>query len=241
MAANAHVYASFNQPLAVMNNNINGTLNLYEAIRLLELDPMIILCGTSEIYGDVAPENTPIKETYPPQPTNPYSVSKLTQEKIALCYYYCYNVKTIITRAFTYINPRRKDLFSSNFARQIVDIERGKLGVLLHGNLNSVRAITDVRDIAEAYWKAAIECDAGEAYNIGSSVPIGVEDVLNLLIDKARVNIPTALDKTLLRPKDVTLQVPDISKFVAKTGWSPKYSIDESIDFLLAHYRNENG
>lgn len=45
-------------------------------------------------------------------------------------------------------------------------------------------------------------------------------------------------DPKLLRPVDVTLQIPDVSKFENKTGWKPKYTLDDSVEFLLNYYRN---
>ncbi len=239
LAANARVYSCFNQPLAVMNNNITGTLNLYEAIKLIDLDPKIVFCSTSECYGQVKPEDTPIKETHPLNPVNIYAVSKLAQEKTALSYWYCYKIKSVITRAFTYINPKRKDIYSSSFARQVVAIERGQQDYVSHGNLDSIRTIVDVRDIAEAYWLSSQMCEFGDVYNIGGGTTLSVGEFLEKLIAKAKCHIKCVQDPALIRPKDVTLQIPDVTKFTNQTGWKPRYTIDESVDFLLDYYRNE--
>ncbi len=240
LASNANVKLSFTTPISVFNNNVNGTLNLLEALRILNQKPLIQFCGTSEIYGQVKEDEIPIKESQSIDPVNVYAISKLTQEKLVKSYFRSYDIPCVITRAFGYINPRRPDIFSSAFAKQIVDIERGKQDVLYHGNLDSVRTLLDVRDIVEAYWVAALECDLGEAYNIGSIVPIRVGDFLEELKKQANCKIVSKENPDLLRPVDVTLQIPDVSKFVNKTGFVPKYSSEDSVKLLLDYYRSQS-
>ena len=76
-------------------------------------------------------------------------------------------MKIIRTRMFAYLNPRRTDLFATSFARQVARIEAGLQQELVHGNLDSIRTIIDVRDAMEAYWLAALHGVPGEAYKIG--------------------------------------------------------------------------
>lgn len=239
LASNANVKLSFNSPSSILNNNVNGTLNLLEALRILNLKPLLQFCGTSEVYGQVNKDEIPINENQRIDPINVYAISKLTQEKLVKSYYLSYGIPIVITRAFGYINPRRPDIFSSAFAKQIVDIERGLKKQITHGNLESIRTLLDVRDICEAYWIAANECEIGEAYNIGSETPVKVGDFLDLLISKSSKNIKTYEDPNLIRPVDVTLQIPNVSKFKNKTNFIPKYTLDQSTEFLLNHYRNQ--
>lgn len=239
LASNANVKLSFTTPISVFNNNVNGTLNLLEALRILNQKPMIQFCGTSEVYGQVRPDEIPIKESQSIDPVNVYAISKLTQEKLVKSYYKSYNIPCVITRSFGYINPRRPDIFSSAFAKQIVDIENGKQDILYHGNLDSVRTLLDVRDIVEAYWVSAEKCDLGEAYNIGSTVPVRVGYFLEELKKQAKCKIVSKEDPNLLRPVDVTLQIPSVDKFYEKTNWKPKYTLEDSVKLLLDYYRNQ--
>jgi GDP-4-dehydro-6-deoxy-D-mannose reductase len=239
LASYANVRASFITPHTVLSNNILGTSNLFDAVRLAKLDPIIQVCSTSEVYGQVDPKDVPIKEDAPIQPVNPYAVSKAAQDMLGFCYFKSYGMRIIRTRMFTYINPRRDDLFATSFARQIAWIERGLQKELLHGNLDSVRTIIDVRDGMRAYWDSIMYCQFGETYNIGGIIPVTVGEVLNRLIAMSKTKIPLRLDPQLLRPIDVTFQVPCIDKFVQETGWKPKYSLDESLAFLLSHWRVE--
>ena len=239
LAAQSHVKISFDQPIYTANATGLGTLNLLEALRILNQKPMIQFCGTSEVYGQVREDEIPIKETQSIDPVNVYAISKLTQEKLVKSYMRSYDIPCVITRAFGYINPRRPDIFSSAFAKQIVDIERGKQDILFHGNLDSVRTLLDVRDVVDAYWVAAEKCDVGEAYNIGSTVPVRVGDFLEELKKQANCKIVSKEDPNLLRPVDVTLQIPSVDKFYQKTNWTPKYNLEDSVKLLLDFYRNQ--
>ncbi len=237
LAAHANVRASFVTPQAVLSNNILGTGNLFEAVRIAELDPLIQLCSTSEVYGQVDPKDVPIREEAPMRPASPYAVSKVAQDMLGYTYFVAYKMRIIRTRMFAYLNPRRTDLFATSFARQIARIEAGLQKELAHGNLESVRTIVDVRDAMRAYWEALLHCKPGEAYNIGGTATMTVGDVLKRLIAMAKKPVPTRLDPALLRPADVTLQIPNIERFVSATGWKPKYSFDESLVHLLEYWR----
>lgn len=237
LASLANVKDGWDNPLTTINNNIMGTANLLEAIRICEINPVFQLCSTSEVYGIVNPENVPIDENCPLNPANPYAVSKLTQDCLGYVYFKSYGLKIIRTRMFSYINPRRSDLFATSFAKQIAKIERGEQEVLNHGNLNSVRTLIDVRDAMESYWYASNFGIPGEVYNIGGKTSATVGEILDKLKTMAKITIKTRLDSSLLRPVDVTLQIPDTTKFFIQTGWEPRYTLDESLEFLMSSVR----
>ena len=238
-ASHANVRTSFITPLSVVNNNVMSTVNLLEAIRLVEIDPIIQICSTSEVYGQVNSEDVPIKEDCPMRPVSPYAVSKATQDLLGFAYYKSYKMKIFRTRMFAYINPRRADLFAAAFARQVVRIEHGLQKELVHGNLDSVRTLIDVRDAVSAYWQSILYCQPGEVYNIGGNSVLTVGEFLNVLKKLSSVPIPSRVDPKLLRPADVTLQIPCVDKFTKATGWKPKYKIEDSIAHLLDYWRRE--
>ena len=237
LASYANVRKCFDTPLAVISNNVMGTANLLEAIRLVCPETILQMCSTSEVYGN--PLTFPMTEEHPLQPVNPYSVSKLAQESLAYAYYKSWGIKVVITRMFAYINPRRKDLFATAFARQIVDIENGKSDVLRHGNLDSIRTIIDVKDAMRSYWIASERCEYGQPYNIGGRDVLSVGQFLDRLISHAKCPIKTQEDKSLLRPVDVNRQIPDTKKFDTLTGFKPQYTLDESIQWLLSECRKD--
>lgn len=242
MASHANVRASFDTPLSVLENNTRGTANLLEALRMGGAfnyhgrQTTFVMCSSSEVYGQVGPEDVPIKETCRHIPSSPYAVSKQTQDSLSHCYYLAFGIPVIRTRMFSYFNPRRKDLFATSFARQVVEIENGKREVLKHGNLDSTRTLIDIRDACAAYW-AALDCVPGEAYNIGGTSTMSVGEFLETLKTYAKVPIKTEFDPKLSRPADVTLQIPDTTKFRKQTGWEPKYSFEDSVKHLMEHCR----
>jgi len=237
LASSANVRKSFDTPYTFINNNIDITINLLESIRRLKVKPLTIICSTSEVYGLVSKKEIPIKEKQIMRPASPYAVSKSTQDLLSQVYYKNYGQNIIITRMFSYTNARRKDLFATSFANQISLIEKGIIKILRHGNLESVRTFVDISDAMEAYWLTAKKGKIGEIYNIGGKKTIKVKDFLHELIKNSNVKIRTQLDKKLLRPTDVTLQIPDCKKFQKDTGWKLKISFKNSVKKLLMDCR----
>ena len=237
LASHANVRSSFDNPNAVISNNIFSTLNILESIRLAKIDPIIQICSTSEVYGKVKKEQVPINENCPLNPASPYAVSKVAQDLLGKTYFLNHKFKIITTRMFSYLNPRRQDLFATSFARQIALIEKGKLKILTHGNLNSVRTLVDVRDAMGAYWLATTKGKIGETYNIGGNKILKVGEFLEILKSLSHVKVISKLDPKLLRPTDVTLQIPDTSKFKKQTGWKTKYTFEQSLNMLLDYWR----
>lgn len=237
IASDADVRKSFDEPMKFINNNNNITLNLLEAVRLLNINPIIQICSTSEVYGQVKKSEIPISENNRMRPASPYAVSKVFQDICAQNYYKNFGLKIIITRMFTYLNPRRLNLFASHWANQIVRIEQGKQKNLLHGNLNSTRTVIDIEDAMRSYWIAATKGKIGEIYNIGGNKTFKISEFLEILKRKSKVKINSKIDKKLLRKTDVTLQIPNCNKFKKDTNWKPLISFEKSLEKFLKIFR----
>lgn len=244
LAAQSYVPHSFIAPNQTLEVNVIGTVNLYEAIKLAGIDPVIHFCGSSESYGQVEEKDLPIKETQAFNPASPYGVSKAAADLSSLSYYKTHNLKIIRSRAFTHTGPRRSEVFVvSAFAKQIAQIEAGikKQSIIEVGNLSSVRTFLDVRDIVEAYYLLVRKGAYGEAYNIAGEFTMTVGDMLKRLIEYSGFNegIIIKVNKDLLRPTDVTLQVPDITKFRKATEWYPAYAFDTTLIDTLDYWRKK--
>lgn len=241
IASIANVRKSFDVPHEVITNNVMLTLNLLEAVRLLKIkdgyNPIIQICSTSEVYGNVTRENIPIKESCPLKPINPYAVSKMAQDNLGYVYFLNYGMNIIRTRMFTYLNPKRPDLFATAFGKQLLDIKKGRKKKLVFGNLQSYRTFIDVREAAESYWIAATKCKVGEVYNIGGNEPHQIAEFLFDLIDAMGMKLEDfehEQDKKLLRPSDIEVQIPDMSKFTAETGWRPIIPYHDSLTYFVS-------
>ena len=182
LASDANVRNSFDDPINNSINNNTITINLLEAVRRLNIDPVILICSSSEVYGNVPNNQMPINEHQPIKPINPYAVTKAYQDLISQVYFKSFKTKVIITRMFSYTNARRKNLFQTHFASQIAEIERGRKSILMHGNLKSKRTFVDIYDAMEAYWLAATKGKIGEIYNIAGNDTISVNVFLKKLI-----------------------------------------------------------
>jgi len=237
LASNADVRNSFFKPLKFSENNNMITVNLLEALRQIKSKAIIVICSTSEVYGNVKKKNMPIRENQQIAPINPYAVTKVFQDLMSQVYQKTFGLNIIVTRMFSYMNARRNNLFQTAFANQIAAIEKGKLKYLRHGNLKSKRTIIDTHDAMEAYWLAAKKGKIGEIYNICGSQKISVNRFLKKLISFSNKNIKCRLDKNLVRPNDIDLQISDFKKFNRDTGWKPKTNLNLAILNLLNECR----
>jgi len=239
LAAQSYVPMSWKAPVETLSTNIIGEANLFEACRKTDCDPLIHIAGSSEEYGFVLPDEVPIKETNPLRPLSPYGVSKVAQDLLAFQYFKSYGLKVIRTRAFNHTGPRRGEVFAtSNFARQIVMIEKGKAEPIIRvGNLEAVRDFSDVRDIARAYTLALKKGEPGEVYNICSGKGIKIRQLLDMLLAQSKVDIEIKEDPARMRPSDVGFLIGDATRFRAKTGWRPEIPFEQTLADLLAFWR----
>lgn len=242
LAAQSFVPASYWAPVDTIETNVCGTFNLLEAIRLAKLDPVIHICSSSEVYGQVDPSEVPIKESCPLRPVSPYAVSKVGEDMAAWMYYRAYSLKTIRTRMFTHSGARRGEVFvDSFFAKQLAMIEnRLSPPVIRVGNLDSVRTFCDVRDAVRAYWLVLTKCQPGDVFNIGGRTTLSIRQVLNMLLRLTTYQgeIKVVQDPELLRPADVTSQIPCIDKFLTVTGWTPETPYSQTLEDMLNYWRD---
>ena len=240
LAAQSFVPTSWKLPAETFMINSVGEINLFEAVLDLGLEPRIQVAGSSEEYGHVNPDEVPMKETNPLRPLSPYAVSKVAQDLLAYQYWKSYGLQTVRTRGFNHTGPRRGDVFvTSNFARQIAEIERGRREpVVFVGNLEAKRDFTDVRDIVRAYWLALEKGEPGDVYNIGSGRAVTMGEMLDTLLGLSRVKVEVRVDPERLRPSDVPILLADPSKFRARTGWSPEIPLEKTFADLLDYWRS---
>ncbi len=242
LAAQSFPNESFIYPKVTIETNTLGTMNLLEAVKMVrdrtnDFNPVIHVCSSSEVYGLVTKDLVPINENCRFNPANPYGVGKVGTDMVGLVYFTNYGLKTIRTRMFTHTGPRRKMLSAEvNFATQIARIEKGKQEpILKHGNLDSIRTWADVRDAVRAYYLLVRKCTPGEVYNIGGNTTKTIGEMLHYLLSLSPVgdSITLQQDPKLLRPYDVTLQIPDCSKFESATNWKPTISFETLMQDLL--------
>ena len=240
LAGQSAVGLSWQKPVLTIDVNVNGTLNLLEAVRINNINSRILIIGSSDQYGTIKPEDCPIKETQLQNPQSPYGISKKTQEEIGKLYVKAYKMNIIFVRAFNHIGARQgKNFVVPDFASKIVKIEKSAVPVLKVGNLDALGDFTDVRDIVRGYLMLLESGKIGESYNIGSGNVIKIKDILKKLINLSSKKIKIEIDKEKFRPVDVPIVQCDNSKIKKDTGWSPEISIDETLKEVLEYWRGK--
>jgi len=242
LAAQSFVPYSFDAPNITLETNIIGTLNLLEGVRNSSSDPLIHICSSSEVYGQVNENEVPITENNPFRPQSPYAVSKVGEDMLSYQYFKSYGIKTIRTRAFTHSGARRGGVFvDSWFAKQIAEIEHRKTQPTIRvGNLESIRTFMDVKDTVEAYWLALEKGKPGEVYNVGGKETFTIKEMLDKLIELSTFDgtFDIKVDPELIRPSDVTLQIPSVEKFYQQTGWVPNIPYSTTLKNTLDYWRS---
>lgn len=241
LAAQSYVMSSWQSPANTLEVNTTGAINLFEAVRKVGLNCPVQIACSSEEYGKVFPQETPIKETNPLRPLSPYAVSKLAMDYLGYQYHESYNINIIRTRGFNHTGPRRGEVFAeSTFAKQIAEIEKGKREpIVMVGNLEAKRDYTDVRDMVKGYFFAVQKCEPGEVYNICSGKAWKIGEVLNYLLSLSKTKIEVKEDPDRMRPSDVPILIGDNSKFVAATGWKPEIPMEKTLEDLLNYWREK--
>ena len=238
-AAQSLPAVSWRDPRTTFSVNVQGTLNLLEAVRGSGLDPLAVVAGSSAEYGPAPAGGPPIKEDAEVWPSNPYGASKAAATLLARFYAQAYRMKVIVVRPFLAIGPGKTGDMCSDFARGIVAVERGTRPVLPVGNLEGVRDFLDARDVARACRLIAERGMPGETYNICSGEGRAVREVLELLLAGASRPVPIVRDRALARPADPGVLIGDSSRLRA-LGWEPAVPLEQSVAAVLDHWRERD-
>ncbi len=239
LAAQSYPSASWDAPIHTMRANVEGTINLLEAVRRHVPHARVHIAGTSAQYGVVRPDEVPIREDRPMRPGSPYGVSKVAAELTGLQYHDNFGLHVVVTRSFNHVGPRQGDRCSiQTFCQQAAAIEAGlQEPTLFVGNLEPRRDFTHTRDVARALWLLIERGQPGEVYNLCSGTATRIGDIVQMVIERARIPIEVRVDPARLRPSDEPILLGDNSKLRAATGWEPTITVPEIVDELLGYWR----
>jgi len=231
----AHVGESWSEPERALRVNALGTHHVLEGLRTAGLDCPVLVTGSALVYR---PSTEPIAEDHPLGPSDPYGVSKLAQEMLALR---ARHAPVFVVRPFNHAGPRQSPTYAtSSFARQIAEIEAGlHEPVLSVGNLEARRDITDVRDTVRAYRMLVQRGRPARPYNVCSGQAYRVRDLLDALVGLSHRAIEIVVDPSRLRPGDRPVIAGDRSRIGAEAGWAPEIPIERTLDDLLDYWRHE--
>lgn len=233
LAAISNVVTSFKAPRLTYDVNVGGTLNLFEALRELDIRPRIVHVSTAHVYRSIQTE-AGLDESSPVHLLTPYATSKFMCEALATQYVEAFGFQTMTVRPFNHVGPGQPTGFvCSDFARQIAAIKLGQAEAVLHvGNLAPVRDFTDVRDTVEAYWTVATQGVPGEIYNVSSQNPISMQEVVGKLCKLAEVQVHIEVDPEKFRPIE-TLRLFGNSNKIRALGWKPHIEFEQTLKDVL--------
>jgi GDP-4-dehydro-6-deoxy-D-mannose reductase len=239
LAAQSLPTLSWLRPLETMEINIQGTVNVFEAIKHVRehgssYDPMVVVACSSAQYGASLTEaNAPVREDVAPLPMHPYGVSKVAQDLLAYQYWRNDSIRSIRARIFNCTGPRKRFDVISDFAARIARIMRGDQMDFSVGNIESRRAIIDVRDLVRALILLAELGEPGEAYNICSDTAHRIGDLIPMFEDLAGRRLISRADPGLFRPSDEKLIFGSNERLKHRTGWRQAIGIETTMKSVL--------
>lgn len=239
LAAQSFPTVSWEDPWYTIETNVLGSVNVFEAVKKFKIDCKILNACTSAEYGFVEPHEIPIKESHALNPLHPYGISKLAQEKLAYQYLKNFNIKSISMRIFNTTGPKKINDVCSDFTKRLVEMELGinNTKKLIVGNLDSQRAINDVRDTVRGFYLALEKGKIGEVYNISGDQIYKMSDIIDKLRKLVDFEFTLEQDKKLLRPTDETIIYGDSTKFKKDTGWKQEIPIEKTLKDMMDYWR----
>ena len=226
LAALIGIPYSYVSPLAYIRTNIEGTYNVLEAAKSLELD-QVLVTSTSETYGSA--QYSPIDESHPLVGQSPYSASKIAADHLSISYYKSFDLPLKIVRPFNTYGPRQSS--RAVIPTIISQLLNKKFDINL-GNLLPTRDLTYVSDTCNGFLEILKSNDLfGKVTNIGMNKEISIEDLAKLIAKIMRVEITFNSSNERIRPEksEVERLICDNSKLVASTSWNPEYTLDQGL------------
>lgn len=237
LAAESAPSKSFSYPEKFFQVNVIGTQNLFESIRKVAPETRCAIFTSSDMYGYISPEQLPVTEKTALKPANPYAASKVACHLLLKQYVLNFGLSALEIRPFNMIGPMQRPGFVlPDWAQQIAQIIKGKKAPEISvGRLSDQRDFVDVRDAVRAMADLATLGYPGQDYQICSGRGIVVEEILNLLLEKAGKKISVIQNPDLLRPTKMPVLVGSYNKLQQLTGWKPEITLETTVDDTL-HY-----
>ncbi|GIW88999.1 MAG: NAD-dependent dehydratase [Isosphaeraceae bacterium] len=226
---------SYQNPLDVVQTNIEGTTHVLDACRDSPTLERLVLTSTSEVYGTA--RYTPIDEEHPLQAQSPYAATKIAADALGLSYHRAFGLPVTILRPFNTFGPRQS-------ARAVIPTIISQAlanGLVRLGSLEPRRDLTYVKDTA-AGFAAIAGCDAaiGQVVNIGSGEDISIGELVERIGRLLGRPLQVQLDPQRVRPA-----ASEVGRLLARTdrarqlwGWAPRYSLDDGLTQTIAWVRD---
>jgi GDP-4-dehydro-6-deoxy-D-mannose reductase len=240
LAAIAAVTDSVRDPSLTWRVNLNGVLNVVQALQDKAPQAHLLFVSSAEVYGESLNAARAVDEQALLQPVNPYAASKAAAD-ILVRQSAAVGMSARVMRPFNHTGAGQSEAFvAPNFAAQIARIEAGLQAPEIHvGSLDDERDFLDVEDVVDAYvtvLERRHEPGLPGVFNVASGVAIRIGDVLERLLSMANVRIEVKADPSRLRPARIPRVVGDATQ-LRRIGWTPKISLDDTLAAVLQERR----
>jgi GDPmannose 4,6-dehydratase len=240
LAAQSHVRISFDQPIYTAQVTGLGTLNLLEAVRLINPQIKIYQASSSEMFGNSIDEDGYQRETTSMTPVSPYGCAKVFSYNICKNYRNSYNMFISNGILFNHESPRRGTNFVTNkVVKEAVKIKYGLSTELKLGNLDATRDWGHAKDYVEAMW-LILQQEIADDFVCSTGISHSVKELCEYTFSKLGLNYQdwVKLDEKFLRPEELHDLKGDSTKLITITGWKPKYTFEKMIDEMIDYWLN---
>lgn len=242
LAAQPMVPLSWNEPVMTVDTNITGSLRLFMLAAEIVPQARFIFIGSGEEYGVGCDLDHPFEENSVCKPLNPYAASKFAAGMILEQLSERYNMDFVHIRPFNHFGPGQREGFVvADFSAQIARIEAGLQNPIMRiGCLDAMRDLSTVSDVISAYVLFAEAEDLQHTiYNVCSGVPRKIQEILDVLLANAKVDIRTEIDPVRYRKPENPVLYASNKRIREEFNWSPTVSFNEGIIQTLNFWREK--
>ena len=230
MAAETHVDNSIKEPVKVIKNNVNSTVNLLEWSRSLKSLEIFFYFSTDEVFGP-ALGDTLFKEWDRHRPTNPYSASKSAAENICISYENTYKIPLMIVNVMNAFGERQHvEKFIPLCIKKILNDELIYIHSYPDRITSGTRFYIHAQNIANAVLFLIKNGKIGEKYNISGEKEVSNLELAQLIAKFMNRELKyEMIDFHSSRPGHDLRYGLDGNK-IYELGWNPKFNFEKSLE-----------
>jgi UDP-glucose 4-epimerase len=230
LASGSLPQSSNRDPQADVQVNLLGALKVLEAARQAQVQRLVMVSSGGTVYG--VPQQVPIVEGHPTEPTCSYGISKLAIEKYVALYRQLHGLDGLVLRVANPYGERQR----LDATQGVVPVFLGKAlrgePLQIWGDGSTVRDFLHISDVVTALLAAAHYRGEERLFNVGSGEGLSLNQLVELL--RAELQRPLAVEYLPARGFDVPTNVLCIERARRSLGWNPKVTVSEGLHRLCA-------